>query len=190
MDFLKTDHSESIEIYKVINHQKTISYQQFFINLKSDINFRSSFINLLKKSKFKSYRFETPSVNSSKTEQPFELVLVNAPELNDLQDPVPFEEHMDKSSKNIISFLNLSKSSELIIPNIKSNKNVYSHLANFVRNAPIPQVHELFKVVRTKVLNSISTQNIWVSTAGAGVDWLHVRIDKKPKYYRYKNYKI
>ncbi len=28
----------------------------------------------------------------------------------------------------------------------------------------------------------------WLSTAGHGVAWLHVRLDTRPKYYRYTPY--
>ena len=30
---------------------------------------------------------------------------------------------------------------------------------------------------------------VWVSTAGAGVSWLHVRLDDRPKYYGYQPYR-
>ena len=29
---------------------------------------------------------------------------------------------------------------------------------------------------------------VWVSTAGMGVSWLHVRFDSRPKYYRWGEY--
>jgi len=29
----------------------------------------------------------------------------------------------------------------------------------------------------------------WLSTAGGGVAWLHVRLDTRPKYYRYNPYR-
>jgi hypothetical protein len=29
---------------------------------------------------------------------------------------------------------------------------------------------------------------VWLSTAGAGVSWLHVRLDDRPKYYGYRPY--
>ena len=30
---------------------------------------------------------------------------------------------------------------------------------------------------------------VWLSTAGGGVAWLHVRLDDRPKYYSYAPYK-
>lgn len=29
----------------------------------------------------------------------------------------------------------------------------------------------------------------WLSTAGMGVSWLHVRLDERPKYYRFQEYR-
>ncbi len=39
------------------------------------------------------------------------------------------------------------------------------------------------------VLGMISDRPIWLSTAGGGVAWLHVRLDSTPKYYGYAPYR-
>jgi hypothetical protein len=31
---------------------------------------------------------------------------------------------------------------------------------------------------------------IWLSTAGDGIAWLHVRLDSRPKYYSYGPYRL
>jgi len=31
---------------------------------------------------------------------------------------------------------------------------------------------------------------LWISTAGLGVTWLHVRIDSSPKYYTHAPYRM
>jgi hypothetical protein len=33
-------------------------------------------------------------------------------------------------------------------------------------------------------------QPIWLSTAGMGVAWLHIRLDERPKYYSHKPYAV
>ncbi len=33
------------------------------------------------------------------------------------------------------------------------------------------------------------TNPVWLSTAGAGVSWLHVRLDDRPKYYGHGPYR-
>ena len=35
----------------------------------------------------------------------------------------------------------------------------------------------------------VQTLPIWLNTAGGGVAWLHIRLDHRPKYYRYLPYK-
>jgi len=35
----------------------------------------------------------------------------------------------------------------------------------------------------------IGDRVVWLSTAGAGVPWLHVRLDDRPKYYHYGPYR-
>lgn len=36
----------------------------------------------------------------------------------------------------------------------------------------------------------VGTRPVWLSTAGAGVAWLHVRLDDRPKYYSYRPYTL
>ena len=35
----------------------------------------------------------------------------------------------------------------------------------------------------------LETSPLWVSTAGLGAPWLHVRLDSRPKYYRFSSYR-
>jgi hypothetical protein len=41
-----------------------------------------------------------------------------------------------------------------------------------------------------RVAIQLGTAPVWVSTAGMGVSWLHVRLDNRPKYYGYKPYRL
>ena len=66
----------------------------------------------------------------------------------------------------------------------------YGHLASFLREAPPAQVCALWEQVGRAVRESIGSEPCWVSTAGMGVAWLHVRIDSWPKYYRHDPYKV
>ena len=34
-----------------------------------------------------------------------------------------------------------------------------------------------------------SRDRFWISTAGLGVPWVHVRLDRRPKYYQYDRYR-
>ncbi len=60
-----------------------------------------------------------------------------------------------------------------------------------VRGAPREQVDALFVAVGAlQSVRARSKDTLWLSTAGLGVDWLHVRIDSRPKYYRHGPYKL
>ena len=41
---------------------------------------------------------------------------------------------------------------------------------------------------RGQLAARIDAHPVWLSTAGHGVAWLHVRLDSQPKYYRYRPY--
>ena len=95
-----------------------------------------------------------------------------------------FEEHIKKSkNKYVTSFYNLSKTSLLIIPIPKINKN-FATLKDFTDNASITQKKEFWKYVSKKIKEfSSKNDKIYVSTHGLGVSYLHIRLDTIPKYY-------
>ena len=155
--------------------------------------FRSFFTELLARVPFVDYRWETPPSTKSSGARNFEFVVVNSPGLADTAEPSAFAEHFPKSSTGdgVVSFHNFGKDAVLIVPCPVASPEVYRHLGAFVRQAPEEQKHNLWKVVGTEMARTLGPVPIWLSTAGAGVSWLHVRIDLRPKYYvhaPYRNY--
>lgn len=85
----------------------------------------------------------------------------------------------------------------------------YAHLASFVRSShvPIEQKRALWRLATQAILQLLSSSQqqtppnastksknnhpdkIWFSTSGLGVYWLHLRLDRYPKYYTYTPYK-
>ena len=49
--------------------------------------------------------------------------------------------------------------------------------------------HKEVETARIPYIPLIGDEVKWLSTAGMGVYWLHVRVDSRPKYYRYQGYK-
>lgn len=49
---------------------------------------------------------------------------------------------------------------------------------------------KLWRCVAETMLRRLSGRPLWLSTAGAGVAWLHVRVDPVPKYYAYPPYRV
>lgn len=89
----------------------------------------------------------------------------------------------------IVLFENLGKDALLAVPAPLTASSSYDHLATFIRSAPEPQKHALFRRLGRTLQSVVSDSPIWVSTAGAGVAWLHVRLDTRPKYYAYTSYR-
>jgi hypothetical protein len=78
-----------------------------------------------------------------------------------------------------------------------------THLASFIRGPEFlatPTQHavhrkhisQLWSTIATSMLHRLREDegaNVWMSTSGMGVSWLHVRLDRVPKYYNYLPYK-
>ncbi len=107
------------------------------------------------------------------------FVIVNAPHLARVSpEPHTFAEHF--GSGHAATFTNLRGDTDLIAPTDAQAD--YAHLLRFLISASDAEKVELFAHVSTAVSLS-ATDPLWVSTAGAGVHWLHVRLDPRPKYY-------
>ncbi len=83
----------------------------------------------------------------------------------------------------------LGRDAILVVPCSEAPPEAYGHLAAFSRDAPAEQQHAFWKLVGESVASRLSTKPVWLSTAGAGVSWLHVRLDDRPKYYGHAPYR-
>ncbi len=187
--------TESGEHYQIFFSEICLSYRDLINLWKNNEAFCLFFIDILKQSDHQAYRFETPALNDASLDLAFEFVLLASPELIKPADPIAFQKQFENldCSKGIVSFTNLSKDSLLTVPVYQSlTESVipsYSHLADFTRHAQSELQTMLWQqVARNLEELDLSLGPYWLSTAGAGVPWLHVRIDKKPKYYHYNAY--
>lgn len=155
---------------------------------QSDINFQKLFEDYLANTPFSAFRWETPAISTANIKQDFEFVLLNSPKLERTADKKAFSEHFNNTTDNVVVFDNLSGDSTLIVPTPVKADDSYAHLATFSRNATKPQQHNLWSVVGHTMKQRLNSNPIWLSTAGAGVAWLHIRIDSRPKYYTYSPY--
>jgi len=133
-------------------------------------------------------RWETPPMTLQTMDEPFEYVLVPAPELRRTPDHSAFAEHFADARDRITTFPNLSRTSTMIVPTPHDDRD-YAHLGAFLHTAPWGSVHALWKRVAQEVSASLNDQPLWLSTAGLGVPWLHLRIDRRPKYYAHAAYR-
>lgn len=163
------------------------------------------------------YFFETPPITYKTYESiPFEFVLIPSDQLASVgPDFSPFHKKFARScqsissdySKNhdqnesVISFANINGDSTLVVPcpvNIESTSiststtKDFAHISKFLRNADKKLIREAFKRLALEIKRVITEHpddKFWVSTSGLGVSWVHFRIDSRPKYYNWDEYK-
>jgi len=168
-----------------------LSYAQALRCWKDDSEFRTFFMSLLAEAPFSAFRWETPPVTAESVDRAFEFVLLDSPGLARQPDPQAFAEHFARETPKpgVVAFPNLGKDAIMVVPCPIALPSAYGHLAAFVRKAPESQRHALWELVGETMERRLGATPVWLSTAGAGVSWLHVRLDDRPKYYGYAPYR-
>jgi hypothetical protein len=151
--------------------------------------FRSWFTSVLAAVPYTAFRWETPAVTAAMVTRPFEFVLLDSPELDRRPDSRAFAEHYARAVDGMVQFSNLGGDAIMVVPSPVGDQSAYGHLAAFVRHAPESQRHALWQAVATAMTRRLGVKPVWLSTAGAGVSWLHVRLDDRPKYYGFEPYR-
>lgn len=174
--------------FNLLDGGDALSYAAVLDSWENDESFRSFFLMLLKEVPFSAYRWETPPVTSHNRDQPFEFAIVRDPKLEVAPDPSPFAAHLAEAEADVAVFKNLGGDADLVAPCPQGPETAYGHLASFAREAPASQNHTLWQTVAQVMKRRIGDRPIWLSTAGGGVAWLHVRLDIRPKYYQHRPY--
>jgi hypothetical protein len=155
-----------------------------------DQEFRAMFSGLLANSRFSAFRWETPAVTAVTVKRHFEFVLLDSPALAPEADPRAFAQYFGTSGdRGVAVFPNMGRDAVMVAPSPIAAESCYAHLAAFVRGAPEWQRHALWRAVGEAMVARVGSTPVWLSTAGAGVSWLHVRLDDRPKYYGYAPYR-
>lgn len=168
-----------------------VSYAQVLRCWQRDTEFRSRFTALLADAPFEAFRWETPPITAATAARPFEFVLLDSPGLAVPPSPAAFVAHFDSGAiaRGVVDIANLGKDAILVVPCPNGPISAYGHLAAFVREAPALQQHALWQLVGEAMERRMGAAPVWLSTAGAGVPWLHVRLDDRPKYYGFGPYR-
>ncbi len=158
--------------------------------LRDDDAFREAWSDALAGVGFKAFRWETPRLVAASLDDPFEAVVVDDPGLERPQDADAFAEHFEADpAAQVLVIPNLSGDATLIVPAPAVERTCYCHLAAFVRHAPAGQRAALWQATAEATLARVGARAVWLSTAGGGVPWLHVRLDDRPKYYAHMPYR-
>jgi hypothetical protein len=176
--------------YSLTDNAQPLRYAAVLDLWQHDDAFRSFFFALLRDSPFSAYRWETPPITRDTVDRPFEFVLLDAHGLACTPDATAFAGHFtaDDSDQGIVDFDNLGRDATLVVPSPRAPESVYGHLAAFIRVGPDSQRHALWRTVGRTASQKTSHRPTWISTAGGGVAWLHVRLDSRPKYYGFRPY--
>jgi hypothetical protein len=176
--------------YNVMRGIGPLSFSEALNLMSRDPEFREGLTATLAASSYAAYRWETPPLTHDLLGRPFEFVLIDSPDLAPGPEPDAFRSYFcqEPVDADVLAVPNLGKTATLVIPRQLAEPENYSHLARFVRGAPEAQVHHLWQRVAETVKANVSQRPLWLSTAGGGVSWLHVRVEGVPKYYSYRPY--
>ena len=176
-------HSGSLRL-KFFEGEHCLSFAGLLDSLAARGDFREVFQREMSAAPFVAFRWETPPLTRESLEQPFQCLLHDSPDLDVPSDPTDFDAYFRQDAE-VVCFENLGADAMLVAPCPISDSTNYSHIAAFHRSAPAGQQHAFWETVAGAALKRLDRQALWLNTAGGGVDWLHVRLDSRPKYYRY-----
>ena len=169
---------------------RSATFAEVFRGWLEDEEFRAMFSDLLANSRFSAFRWETPPVTAATVGRHFEFVLLDSPRLARAPDLRPFAQHFRGSgNRGVVVFPNIGRDAVMVVPSPIAPESCYAHLAAFVRGAPEWQRHALWRAVGEAMVARVGSKPVWLSTAGAGVSWLHMRLDDWPKYYGHAPYR-
>ena len=177
----------------------SVTISEWTTSFLDDSSLRQSFYCILKECPYEAYFFESKgaSIESAKKTH-FEFILMNAPDLRQRTDRTgpmfeSFKDQFSGCAELSCAFWSLGGDARLIAPQPKSDRNInnYMHLASFMRTVNSEQIDHIWTLLTKEYIKRQTTNEgkpIWFSTSGAGVSWLHIRVDDRPKYYSFKEF--
>ena len=139
---------------------------------------------------FEAIYWEHPPICNLNINNVYEMTFSDARSLRNVYaDRDAFAEHF-KADKTVVDFDNLRGDAHLVVPCPNSLVKDYTHLCAFTSRATEIEVISFWKRVGECCCNyMMGDEKRWLSTAGNGVYWLHVRLDTRPKYYKSRKYR-
>lgn len=175
-------------LYRLFRGPGRATAAEVFAGWREDPGFARWFSDLLAEIPFSAFRWETPAVTEATQGRPFEFVVTDSPGLARFVDSDVFADD-ERAVSGIMTIPNLGGDAILVVPRAWGDQDAYGHLGAFVRGAPAEQRVALWHAVGHAMEARVGVRPVWLSTAGGGVAWLHVRLDDQPKYYDYAPYR-
>jgi len=177
--------------FRILQSESALSFRELFSLLAVNADFARWYSETLAGCSLEAFFWELPPLTTSNFDSDAEFVLIASSSLTGLSpQPGPFEAQFESQPNgDVISFQNLGGDAVLVVPRPVGPPEAYPHLAAFLRNAPATQILSLWAVAAQVVGEHLGPVPMWLSTAGLGVSWLHLRLDSRPKYYKFKPYR-
>uniref|UniRef100_A0A7M5WZB2 Uncharacterized protein n=1 Tax=Clytia hemisphaerica TaxID=252671 RepID=A0A7M5WZB2_9CNID len=195
--YKKSSESTIHKIFEQSNNQP-MTYHDVLTRLSTNQEFRQFFSSNMTElmATEKAYFWEcTPTSQSTIKSMDFTFILNPSKQLERMScDRASFKEHFDKQDTEhwtSINFHNLGRDAVLVAPVPMHGTEWYTHLASFQRAASEDEKSNFWEIVGQSMLERVTETKdpVWLSTSGLGVGWLHVRIDKRPKYYTFEPFR-
>lgn len=179
--------------FHLYQQDRAVSYGEAIELFLQSPAFRRFWCDSLAALPFPAIFWEVPPVSSDTLDQAFEFVVIHAPLLDGVEaEPEYFESYFQAAKpedQQVVAFPNLGQDAYLLAPCPQAQGPGYPHLISFLRLAPEAQIDRFWQVAAEALQARIGQEPLWWSTSGAGVFWLHLRIDTRPKYYNYAPYR-
>ena len=177
----------TLRLHAVTTSDRIMSLDEVFSAWRESEPFRATWLSWLRTVRFRAFCWECPPACHTTGSAPFECVFVSSPSLSRMgTDANAFAGHF-RAGCDIATFWNLGGDALLVAP-CPEETGDFAHLASFTATASPKRQDALWRTVGDALLRRAGAQPLWVSTAGHGVAWLHVRLDSRPKYYRHAPY--
>ena len=177
---------------RILMTEESLSFDQVLTGWSSSPSFREFYWQTLIELGGEGCFWEHPRLNRETADLPYECVITRTKAFAAFAtDQHPFSGVVDR--RNTIScFINLSGSAWLIVPTPVGDEAVDCRdLVAFCRSASDELLHDFWTAIGKEVTKAIASESEfqYLSTHGLGVLWLHVRLERRPKYYHHQGYK-
>ena len=172
---------------RLVTQGRSLTLREVLAGWRDSARFRTTFAEGLSTSPFDAFFWETPPWTRATLDEVYEHVLVDAPALLAMRPaPDAFATHFGAAPA--ARFPNLGGDAVLVAPSPRDAPHA-AHLAEFVRRGTPSVIDALFRELGEALESRLGETPVWLSTAGLGVAWLHVRLDERPKYYQHQPYR-
>ena len=175
-------------------HGQPLGFDAVFARWRAqpDDGLRRAWTEALRALPYAACFWELPALHPAMLARPFECVCLDAPQLAAVRGPADRDSFarafaVDDGTPHA-SFENLGRDALLIAPRPLAATSDYRHLLRFLRRADDAAADALWQRIAEELPARMAREPVWLSTAGLGVNWLHVRLDRRPKYIQHAPY--